>query len=171
MYGRGDRHQGGSRRHMRAEVVARWQQEWNAEIRKAQWTRRLIPDVVAWLGCEYTCTAMDILTTQNTRCSNARNSKASDCNKRKKTQELRQNYPANELSYAAQMSLRSDGRIEASKVFEDKTNISPGRAERYRKAFIEMEDKKLGSMTEEEALSIIIETKLSRHQYEVIRCE
>ncbi|KAG5876310.1 hypothetical protein JTB14_010817 [Gonioctena quinquepunctata] len=49
--------------------------------------------------------------------------------------------------------------------------MSPGRAERYREAFIEMGDTKLGTMAGEEALSMIIEAKLSIHQYEVIRCE
>ncbi|KAG5871226.1 hypothetical protein JTB14_001161 [Gonioctena quinquepunctata] len=34
---------------VRAEVVASWQEEWNADTRKAKWTRRLIPDVVACL--------------------------------------------------------------------------------------------------------------------------
>ncbi|KAG5887235.1 hypothetical protein JTB14_031971 [Gonioctena quinquepunctata] len=42
-----------SRRQVRAEVVARWQQEWNAENRNAQWTQLLILDVVTWLGCKY----------------------------------------------------------------------------------------------------------------------
>ncbi|KAF2902157.1 hypothetical protein ILUMI_04032 [Ignelater luminosus] len=55
---------------------------------------------------------------------------ASDCSKRMRTLQLRQNYSADELSYAAQMSLRSDSRVEASKLVKEITTASPKRAER-----------------------------------------
>ncbi|KAF2887084.1 hypothetical protein ILUMI_19089, partial [Ignelater luminosus] len=57
--------------------------------------------------------------------------------KRMKTLQLRENYLADELFYAAQMSLRSDGRVEASKLVKDITTASPKRAERC------MEDRQL----------------------------
>ncbi|KAF2882645.1 hypothetical protein ILUMI_23544 [Ignelater luminosus] len=55
---------------------------------------------------------------------------ASDCNKPMRTLQLRQNYSSDELSYAAQMSLRSDGRVVASKLIKEITTASPKRAER-----------------------------------------
>ena len=96
-------------------------------------------------------------------------SEASDTTKRKKTQELRQNYSVDELSYATQMSLRSVGQIDASKLVNEVTSTSPRRALRYRKALTDVEKHKHITMTGEEALSTMIEAKLSRRQYEVVR--
>ncbi|KAF2881922.1 hypothetical protein ILUMI_24252 [Ignelater luminosus] len=63
---------------------------------------------------------------------------ASDCSKRMRTLQLQQNYLADELSYAAQMSLRSDGRVEASKLVKEITTTSPKRAEPHRKGLPEV---------------------------------
>lgn len=66
------------------------------------------------------------------------------------------------------MSLRSIGQIAASNLVNEDTNTSPKRAERYRKASINVEKQKTVTMTGEEALSMMIEAKLSRRQYEIV---
>lgn len=59
----------------------------------------------------------------------------SERSKRRKTKELRKSNTTDELTYAAQMSLRSSGQFYASKVMKDITITSPNRATKYIKAF------------------------------------
>lgn len=86
----------------------------------------------------------------------------SEQTKRKKTAELRSSASSSELLYAAQMNLRASGQIEVADAIK-KTTSSP---EFVRKINDYKEPKKLSSR---EALSMIIEANLSRHQYEIIR--
>ncbi|KYN10861.1 hypothetical protein ALC57_16988 [Trachymyrmex cornetzi] len=73
---------------------------------------------------------------------------------------------ANELAYATQMSLRSVGQLDASKVMKEATSTSPLRAFKYRKAFHSIRESTLST---EVALSILVEYKLSKSQYQGLR--
>ncbi|XP_025405522.1 uncharacterized protein LOC112679816 [Sipha flava] len=64
-------------------------------------------------------------------------SKSSERTKRRKTQLLRSEVGSLELSYAAQMSLRASGQLDAANVIKDVTLTTPKRAEKYRKAYKE----------------------------------
>lgn len=66
------------------------------------------------------------------------------------------------------MSLRSSGEVEASKIVKEVTLTTPTRARKYRKAF-QMSQQKVAKMSGDEALAMMIEAKLTRHQYNVIR--
>lgn len=65
-----------------------------------------------------------------------------------------------ELAYATQMSLRS-GQLEASKIVKEMTSSTPSRS-RSKENEVEI-------LSGEEALAMIIDAKLSRHQYIIVR--
>ncbi|KAK9746517.1 hypothetical protein QE152_g6036 [Popillia japonica] len=111
--------------------------------------------------------------------------------KRHKTSELRKSTPLAVLSYATQMSLRASGKAQASKVIQEITTspkslrasgkaqaskviqeitTSPKRAIKYRKAYKKVfESEQRQMLSGEDALAMLVDAKLSRHQYEVIR--
>lgn len=94
--------------------------------------------------------------------------KSSERTKRRKTQLLRFEVGPLELSYAPQMSLRASGHLDASNVIKEVTLSTPKRAEKYRKAYKETL-KSVMPYTDNKALSLVIEAKLSKHQYNIIR--
>lgn len=57
----------------------------------------------------------------------------SDRSKRRRTEDIRTKYGPAELSYAAQMRLRSSGQVDASVVVKDVSSASPLKATKYRK--------------------------------------
>lgn len=85
--------------------------------------------------------------------------------KMKKCNTLRQNVPLPVLNYATQISLRASGQTEAAKIVKEIT-ASPSRAAKFRKNVACVKEKQL---TAEEALVVLVEAKLSREQYNVIR--
>lgn len=92
----------------------------------------------------------------------------SERTKRQKTEKLRSNTDIHELCYATQMSLRSSGNTDAAKLVKEITFSSPKRATRYRKAF-KMSQSPIIQLSGESALSMIVDAKLTRHQYNIIR--
>ncbi|CAH0552515.1 unnamed protein product [Brassicogethes aeneus] len=94
---------------------------------------------------------------------------SSERTKRLKTKELRNCTPVSVLTYATQMSLRSEGHVEASKVLQEITSTSPERASRYRDAYKKSLELQPQCMSGEDALAVLIGGKLSRHQYEIVR--
>lgn len=91
---------------------------------------------------------------------------SSNKTKAKKTKWIRDSTPVSVLTHAQQMSLRADGKVQASKILKEITTTTPTRASKYRKSFKKNTIKQLSP---EEALSVIIEAKLSKHSYNVIR--
>jgi hypothetical protein len=92
----------------------------------------------------------------------------SDRSKRRKTEHLRKNFPAEELLYATQMSQRAAGNADVSAVMKN-ISESPTRAARYRKAFEASQTVRIKKLTPSQALAIFIEANLSRRQYEIIQ--
>lgn len=93
---------------------------------------------------------------------------SSERTKRLKTQELRNTTPASVLTYAARMSLRSEGKVQASKLLSQITT-SPNRANKYIKAYKTSLDSQAKSLSGEDALAVLVTAKLSRHQYGIVR--
>ncbi|KAJ8936203.1 hypothetical protein NQ314_012452 [Rhamnusium bicolor] len=93
----------------------------------------------------------------------------SERSKRQKTKKLQAQHSLGELSYAAQMSLRSSGQIDASKVIKDVTTTSPKRALKYRTAYKQLDIPQTRKLQGTEALSIFIDAALIREQYNKIR--
>lgn len=92
----------------------------------------------------------------------------SERTKRLKTKQLRDCTPVSVLSYATQMGLRSEGQSQASTLLKELTNASPERAGKYRKAYRRsLEPPQL--MSGDDALAVLVDAKLSRYQYDVIR--
>ena len=69
------------------------------------------------------------------------------------------------LAHATQMSLRAAGKTDESKIVKEIIS-SPTRAKKYRKSLKQVSPQQLSA---EEALSVLVEAKLTRHQYNVIR--
>ncbi|XP_071581303.1 uncharacterized protein [Temnothorax nylanderi] len=90
---------------------------------------------------------------------------SSERSKRRKTEDLRRNFTTEELSYATQMSLRSSGNLHSAQVVKDVTT-SPTRALLYKKAFQTTVETTLSANV---ALSIMVEAKLTKKQYNIIR--
>lgn len=86
-----------------------------------------------------------------------------------KTKKLRVQHSPGELSYAAQMSLRSSGKIDASKVIKDVTTTSPKRALKYITAYKQLHIPQTRKLQGTEALSMFIDVALTREQHNKIR--
>ena len=94
---------------------------------------------------------------------------SSDRSKRRKTVKRRAMFSAPELSYAAQMSLRSAGEQDAAHVFKE-AMATPIRASKMRHAWkVKQEKMGITSFTSDEALSLFVNAKLSKHQYQLLR--
>lgn len=94
---------------------------------------------------------------------------ASNRTKRQKTMSLRNKYSSEELSFAAQMSLRFAGQVKASEIVKEVTSGSPSRATKYQTAYKKFNEIKRRQLMGIEALAMCVEAKLTRHQYNVIR--
>jgi hypothetical protein len=89
---------------------------------------------------------------------------SSDRSKQGKTVTLRGIFSAPELSYAAQMSLRSAGEQDAAYLFEE-AMATPTTASKMRHAWkVKQENMGITSFTSDEALSFFVNAKLSKHQ-------
>lgn len=92
----------------------------------------------------------------------------SERSKRRKTEPLRTEYSSGEIAYAAQMSLREKGQVDAAAVLNEVVFSTPTRAQKYRKSYKDSSTKE-HQLSSDEALSVLVEAKLTRHQYSVIR--
>ncbi|KAK9738710.1 hypothetical protein QE152_g9577 [Popillia japonica] len=79
---------------------------------------------------------------------------------------MRAQHNVDELAYALQMSLRNSGNGDAAKVVKEIAQGSPSTARRYKYSLSAVREKQ---MTTEEALSLVIENKLSKNMYNNIR--
>lgn len=91
---------------------------------------------------------------------------SSDRTKRRKTEELRSSFSPEELTYAAQMQFRSEGHLEKAEVIKNVAFSTPTRASKYKKAISAI---KVQPFSPDQALSIFVEAKLTKFQYNVIR--
>lgn len=86
--------------------------------------------------------------------------------KRRKTEEIRAKFTSDELAYAIQISLRSAGQLDASKVIKEVTMTSPSRTLKYRNALKSTTE---STLSEDAALSVLVEYKFSKSQYQGLR--
>lgn len=93
---------------------------------------------------------------------------SSERTKRQKTSDLRKSTPLSVLAYATQMSLRASGKNEAAKVVQE-ISSSPKRATKLRDAYKKSLEYKPKMLSGEDALALLVDAKLSRHQYDLIR--
>lgn len=87
----------------------------------------------------------------------------SDRSKRRKTLDLRNNNGLMELTYAAQMKLRSEGNIQAAKILSEIVKSGPESIKNYVKR------NEVAKLTEDKALSVITGARLTKFQYNIIR--
>ena len=96
---------------------------------------------------------------------------SSVCSKRRKTFNLRKTASAQELSFAAQMKLREVGQVDSSFLMKQATATTPTRSTTIRQAFhsSQKEVTKPSTMTKTEALSLYLDSDLSKSSYQLIR--
>ncbi|XP_021703892.1 uncharacterized protein LOC110677210 [Aedes aegypti] len=94
-------------------------------------------------------------------------SESSERSKRRKTQELRENVPLEELTYATQMSLRASGNTAAAEIVKDISKI-PSQAGVFQKALKEIETPSAKKHSPSEALALFIEADLTKKQWELL---
>ena len=86
---------------------------------------------------------------------------------RRKSKVLSETHSLSVLTCATQISLRTEGMLHASKLLKEATE-SPKLANKYREACKKiLEPQK--QMSLEDALSVLVEAKLSRYHYDVLR--
>lgn len=90
-----------------------------------------------------------------------------DRSKRRKTKDLREQVPVEELTYAARVSQRKSGNLEASKIIKDVT-ATPTRASKFKKALVGAQKMSIKKHSALEALSLFIECDLTKRQYEIL---
>ena len=88
---------------------------------------------------------------------------SSNRTKRRKTEDILSHASVEQLSYATQMSLRASGKLDAAKVVSDVILGSPSKAQKYRRS---LEFTPESILSADSALSLIIEQKLSKSQYQ-----
>lgn len=94
-------------------------------------------------------------------------SSLSERSKRRKTEDLRSHYSAEELAYGSQMNFRKDGNINASKVCKEIIATPTRSSKLYSKLQVPIETK----FTPSEALAVIVNTNLSKDSYVYLRKE
>lgn len=146
-----------------AQFLFQLQKKWRAAQRKSD---RFLAGNNDWLNTqlEFPCYSSP----KNGGRPKVEFGKGSERSKRRKTKKLRSEVTSVELAYATQMSFRSEGQVDVANVIKDVTSLSPNRATRYRKAF-RASTENSNQLTPDKALSVIIEGKLTRHQYNVMR--
>lgn len=86
-----------------------------------------------------------------------------------KTKELRNTTSLPLLLHATCTKLRLEGQVEASNLIKEITSSNPKRVSDYQKAYKEFSEKKQKLLSGEDALAVLVDAKLSREQYNVIR--
>lgn len=92
--------------------------------------------------------------------------RSSERTKRRKTENVRANTCVEELCYATQMSLRESGNLNAANIVHDISTGGPSSSNMYRKSSSLVPETILSA---DSALSLMIEQKLSRNQYQGLR--
>lgn len=96
-------------------------------------------------------------------------SRSSDCVKRRKTTDLRQEHEVDELTFASVMKLRSEGRKAEASVIKLATQTTPTRAERILKMWGSSPPVTCIPYSEDEALALICDAQLTASQYNKLR--
>ncbi|XP_065653477.1 uncharacterized protein LOC136080583 [Hydra vulgaris] len=89
--------------------------------------------------------------------------------KRRKTEEMRSTFSSSELAFASQMSLRASGACNAGVTVKDLPSTIQHRVANYIESLKLSQISQTSELCAETALSILMEAKLSKHQYCIIR--
>ncbi|CAH1099849.1 unnamed protein product, partial [Psylliodes chrysocephalus] len=92
---------------------------------------------------------------------------SSERTKRRKIEQLRSEAGNAEITYALKMNLRAEGKHDAVKILGEALEASPNRAAKMLHAWQESHRKPI-KYTSDESLSLMIEAKLTKHQYNLI---
>lgn len=96
-------------------------------------------------------------------------SRSSVRTKRRKTEEMRKMYTDEELAFATVMNLRQRGKTAQSSLMKEVTQTTPTRATKIMKIWKNQSKFKLKRYTADEALALIINSRLSKSAYLQIR--
>lgn len=99
-------------------------------------------------------------------------SQASSRTKRRRAEELSSSFEAEELTLAAGKGLKQEGKDAAAKLIAEAVFSTPTRASKMHKSWqLTKEARNVVPYSDDEAVSLIIEGKLSKHQYLLFRRE
>jgi hypothetical protein len=88
----------------------------------------------------------------------------------RKASQLSRAFQAEELTYAAKVSLKAAGKRDESKVVHEAVFTIPTRATKIRKAWQTVQKSEVQiPLTSDEVVSLIVEAKLTKRQYMLIR--
>lgn len=123
-----------------------------------------------WLNTELEFSAAVIQSPETTALLKGRPSTeflaSSERSKRRKTEQVRLDRSAEELAYAAQMQFRSEGKMDAAEIIKNVAFSTPTRASKYKEALKKESEVPFSA---DEALSLFVEAKLTKFQYNLIR--
>ncbi|XP_065669294.1 uncharacterized protein LOC136088723 [Hydra vulgaris] len=94
---------------------------------------------------------------------------ASERTKRRKTEEMRSTFSSSELAFASQMSLRASGACNTGVTVKDLPFTIQHRVANYIESLKLSQISQTSELCAETALSILMEAKLFKHQYCIIR--
>lgn len=93
-----------------------------------------------------------------------------DKSKRNRTVELRKSVGLEELTFATQISLKQSGQNDAAKLLKQSTSTTPTRASKILNSF-KNSTLKVEKYSNDEALALLIDAKLTKKQYTLIRLQ
>lgn len=146
-------------KHFKSELKVRWSASNNTETRFLQKNE-------TWLDNEIKVHNWSTLSISKQGRPDKPFQELSDRSKRRKTQELRHQVSVQELTYAASVSQRQSGNIDASKIIKEVT-ATPTRAKKIRKA-LRVQNVPVKKHSPSEALALFVECDLTKRQYEIL---
>lgn len=136
-------------RHFRSDLKQRWSLANYTEARFLSKNKK-------WLDASLTMRFWPTMSTTKQGRPKKSFQELTDRSKRRKTKELREQVPVEELAFAARVSQRHSRNIEVSNIIKDIT-ASPTRAKKFKKALVGTQKVSVKKHSASEALSLFIE--------------
>lgn len=147
-------------RHFKSDLKKRWSSANNTES-------RFLTKHEGWLDSLITIKSWSAMTLSKQGRPNKSFQDLTDRSKRRKTKELRELVPVQELTYAASVSQRKSGNVEASKIIKE-TTASPTRAKKLKKVLFGAQKVNFNKHSPSEALSLFVECDMTKRAYEIL---
>lgn len=146
------------------QLKAKWQEAWRKEERFLENNQQWLNEIMYFDGSKEDGSPPQA-TSKETHMGRPKQQfiQSSERTKRRRTKDIRSQSSTEELSYATQMTLRIQGNVEAAKIVKEVTSSSLSKARKYRKSLEFIPEV---TFSADEAVSLVIEQKLSRSQYQ-----
>ncbi|CAI6375633.1 unnamed protein product [Macrosiphum euphorbiae] len=147
-----------------SRMISRFQSEYKTRWEKAhRMEERFIKDNTNWLKSKV---CLPSVTQQLGGRPKISFEESTERMKRQKTKDLRKSTSLPQLVFATQMKLRASGQTDTSKLVGEIVS-DPSSAQKYINSYKQSIETK--SMSGDDAVALIVDAQLSRHQYNIIR--